>query len=360
MAFRIFQKKERPPLDERRAVEALRGVSASGLERDIVSHGFVRGLRVARNRVALTLELPPAAAGLRETLKKRAAKALHKAGAEAVEADVRVAAPRRPAGKRAIPGVARLLAVASGKGGVGKSTVSYGLARAMAAEGRRVGLLDCDIYGPSVPVLTGVGQKPAVDDERRIQPLVRDGIKLMSMGFLVESGRNVSWRGPMLSKMLQQFLYDVAWGELDCLILDLPPGTGDVQLSLAQQAPISAGLVATTPQAVALADARKGVQMFLTMKTPVLGFVENMSGYICRKCQKRHPIFRDHGARRLAEEFQLPLLAEIPLVADVQRQPEILAPYFAALARKAVEGMEALRTQVGEAWATPGPGSFEV
>jgi len=351
--------KKKPAIDQESAWETLRGVSAPGLERDPVSLGFVTSVSVEHGAAVVSLTVSAAAARQLDSLKKQCDKALRKAGAERVDIRAQVQAPPKASGKRAIPGVDRLVAVASGKGGVGKSTVSHGLAKALARRGLKVGLLDCDLYGPSVPHLTGLDAKPEVDQAQRIAPLERDGIKIMSMGFLIERGRNLSWRGPMVHKMLQQLLHGVDWGALDYLILDLPPGTGDVQLSLAQSAPLTAGLAVTTPQEVALADARKAVQMFLTMKTPALGFVENMGAYLCRGCGKRHAIFRDRGGHRLAEEFQLPLLAEIPLIVDAQCHGEALDAAFDGLAEKVTAAVDALPVDQTE-WAAPGQGAFEV
>jgi ATP-binding protein involved in chromosome partitioning len=214
-----------------------------------------------------------------------------------------------PPPKIQLPGVQHVLAVASGKGGVGKSTVATNLALALHMQGRRIGLLDADIYGPSVPLMLGVGQ---VDPQTTAFPLDRFGIKLMSMGFLVRPDQAVIWRGPMVDKYLRQFLMALDWGALDYLIIDLPPGTGDAQLTLTQAAPLSGAIIVTTPQEVSLIDARKGLEMFRQVRVPVLGIVENMS-YFVGDDGKRYDIFRHGGGRKLAADAGVPFLGEIPI-----------------------------------------------
>jgi ATP-binding protein involved in chromosome partitioning len=216
--------------------------------------------------------------------------------------------PRLP-----LPGVDRLLAVASGKGGVGKSTTASNLAVALALEDLRVGLMDADIYGPNVPTMMGAQEKPSMNEEGRMLPLVRHGVKLISLGMIAEPGVPIIWRGPMLAKMVSQFLQDVDWAPLDYLIVDLPPGTGDVQLTLTQTAPIDGAVIVTTPQAVALEDVQRGIQMFNTVSVPVLGVIENMSGYICPNCNTQTDIFGRGGAREMAKLYEIPFLGEIPL-----------------------------------------------
>lgn len=211
-----------------------------------------------------------------------------------------------------IPGVNHLIAVGSGKGGVGKTTVSVNLAVALAAEGYRVGLLDADVYGPNVPLMMGTREAPEAIDER-IQPIVQYGIKLMSMGFLAPADKPLIWRGPMLHSVMQQFLQGVDWGELDYLIIDLPPGTGDVQLSLIQTAPITGAIVVTTPSDVSLEDGRKAVQMFRQVRVPILGLIENMSYLTCPHCNERIDVFSTGGGRRTAQEMGEHFLAELSL-----------------------------------------------
>jgi ATP-binding protein involved in chromosome partitioning len=214
--------------------------------------------------------------------------------------------------KQPIPGVQHLIAVGSGKGGVGKTTVSVNLAVALAGLGHKVGLLDADVYGPNVPLMMGIQDMPDVREER-IVPLEQYGVRLMSMGFLNPGDRPVIWRGPMLHHVMQQFIRDVNWGPLDYLIIDLPPGTGDVQLSLVQTVPLTGAIVVTTPSEVSLEDARKAVHMFRQVRVEVLGIVENMSYLICPHCDKRVDVFSQGGGKRTAEEMQVHFLAELPL-----------------------------------------------
>ncbi len=219
--------------------------------------------------------------------------------------------------KTPIPGVQNLIAVGSGKGGVGKTTVAVNLAVALASLGYRAGLLDSDVYGPNVPLMMGIQDTPTARGER-IQPLQQYGVRLMSMGFLNQGDQPLIWRGPMLHSVVQQFLRNVDWGELDYLIIDLPPGTGDVQLSLIQTAPISGAIVVTTPSDVSLEDARKAVRMFRQVRVEVLGIVENMSYLVCPHCNERVDVFSYGGGRRTAEAMEVPFLAELPLDPDVR------------------------------------------
>jgi ATP-binding protein involved in chromosome partitioning len=226
--------------------------------------------------------------------------------------------PTPQAGPLAVPGVARIIAVASGKGGVGKSTVAANLAVALAREGRRTGLLDADIYGPSQPRMMGVTGRPASPDGKTILPLEGHGVTMMSIGLMLREGEAVVWRGPMLMGALQQMLFQVKWGDLDVLVVDLPPGTGDVQLTLCQKTPLAGAVVVCTPQDVALLDARKGIDMFRKLGTPILGLVENMSTHVCSNCGHEEHIFGHGGVAREAEALNVPLLAEIPLHIDIR------------------------------------------
>jgi len=226
--------------------------------------------------------------------------------------------PTPQAGPEKVPGVDRIIAVGSGKGGVGKSTVAANLAVALARAGRRVGLLDADIYGPSQPRMMGVSQRPASPDGKTIIPLRAHGVTMMSIGLMVDPDKAVVWRGPMLMGALQQMLGQVEWGRLDILIVDLPPGTGDVQLTLCQRTELTGAIVVSTPQDVALIDARKALDMFRTLKTPVLGLIENMSTYICPNCGHEAHIFGHGGVRDEAAALGLPFLGELPLSIDVR------------------------------------------
>jgi len=226
--------------------------------------------------------------------------------------------PTQQDGPAPVRGVDRILAIASGKGGVGKSTVSSNLAVALAKQGRRVGLLDADIYGPSQPRMMGVSQRPGSPDGKTIIPLKAHGVTMMSIGLMVDPGQAVVWRGPMLMGALQQMLGQVEWGQLDVLIIDLPPGTGDVQLTLCQKTTITGALVVSTPQDVALLDARKAIDMFAKLNTPVLGLIENMSTFICPDCGSQHDIFGHGGVKAEADKIGVPFLGELPLALDVR------------------------------------------
>jgi ATP-binding protein involved in chromosome partitioning len=257
--------------------------------------------------------------------------------------------------KLPIPGVKNLIAVGSGKGGVGKTTVSVNLAVSLASMGHKVGLMDADVYGPNVPLMMGVNQTPMANGER-IQPLVQYGVRLMSMGFLSPGDRPLVWRGPMLHSVIQQFLRGVDWGELDYLVIDLPPGTGDVQLSLIQTAPVTGAIVVTTPSDVSLEDARKAIHMFHQVKVPILGIVENMSFLLCPHCSERIDVFSHGGGRRTAEQMQVNFLGELPLDPQVRiggdtgkpialRKPE--GAVFAELAQKTLTRLEEVSQETG-------------
>ena len=312
---------------------ALSTVEEPDLGRDLVTLNMVRDLEIEGQRVTFTVVLTTPACPLKEVIRRRCEAAIHRdVDAEAevvVNMDANVTTPRgAPAGDGQPPvmaeGASRVknfIAVASGKGGVGKSTVAANLAVALAEEGAAVGLMDADIYGPSVPLMFGIpaDERPEVNDQRKIIPLERHGVKLLSMGFLVEEGSAVVWRGPMVAAAIRQFLGDADWGALDYLILDLPPGTGDVQLTLVQTVPVTGAVIVSTPQAVALADAQKGVAMFTKVGVPVLGIVENMAYFTPPDLpDRKYYLFGEGGARRLAEEMKLPFLGEIPLEETVR------------------------------------------
>jgi ATP-binding protein involved in chromosome partitioning len=311
------------PEDVRRNLARVR---FPGFQRDIVALGVVRDVAVEGDRVVVHLTpgstKAEVVAELRETI-GRALESLEGVGAVEVRLpgdEARAAAARSPFDERApLPGVAQVLAIASGKGGVGKSTIAVNLALALRARGTRVGLLDADIYGPSIPHMLGVADaRPRMAEQKKIFPIERHGLSLISMGFFLDDRSPVIWRGPMVMSIIRQFLKDVVWGELDVLVVDLPPGTGDAQLTLMQQVPVSGGLIVTTPQDVALQDVRRGISMFQAVATPVLGIVENMSGYTCPSCGMREDLFGVGGGRREAEALGVPLLAEIPLVSEVR------------------------------------------
>jgi ATP-binding protein involved in chromosome partitioning len=306
-------------LTEAEVREALKAVRFPGLSRDIVSFGFVRSVVIDGGsvRVEIAMTTANAQAGAAVEHDARAVLAALP-GAANVEVVVAANAPqattaRAAAAPRLLPGVRFKIAVASGKGGVGKSTVAANLALALKVRGARVGLLDADIYGPSQQLMMGCRDKPMVSVEEKILPVDGHGVRVMSLGFLMDPDTPVIWRGPMVMKALEQFLGDVDWGELDYLVVDLPPGTGDAQLTLTQQVPLDGAVIVTTPQDVALIDARKGLAMFQRVNVPVLGVIENMSSYVCPSCGHREDIFKSGGGRRTAQQLGVPFLGEIPI-----------------------------------------------
>ena len=248
-----------------------------------------------------------------------------------VDVDWRVRSHAVQGALKPLPGIRNIVAVASGKGGVGKSTVAVNLALGLAADGAQVGILDADIYGPSQPRMLGLtGERPETVDGKTIQPLVNHGLKAMSIGFLVDEAQPMVWRGPMVTSALNQLLGQTQWGELDYLIVDMPPGTGDIQLTLSQQVPVSGAVIVTTPQDIALADASKGLAMFNKVNVPVLGVIENMSLHVCSECGHAEPIFGEAGGARLAEEYQVQLLGSIPLDRIIREQTDGGSPTVVA------------------------------
>lgn len=256
-----------------------------------------------------------------------------------IDLDWKVSAHAVQPGVKALPDIRNIVAIASGKGGVGKSTVTTNVALALAQEGARVGILDADIYGPSQPrILALLGERPETRDGKTLQPLSAFGVAVMSIGFLVEEGQAVAWRGPMVTSALNQMLSQTAWGELDYLFVDMPPGTGDIQLTLAQKVPVSGAAIVTTPQDIALADARKGLEMFRKVSVPVLGIVENMAVHVCSECGHAEHLFGSGGGARLGEEYELPVLGSLPLTSEVREQtdsgrPTVIAEPDGASAR---------------------------
>jgi ATP-binding protein involved in chromosome partitioning len=303
-------------------LNALKAVKDPDLQQDIVSLGFVKDLRVGDHRVSFTLQLTTPACPMKEQLAAAAKHAVQALGV--AEVDVHMTSQvTAPSGGKAplIPQVKNTVAVASGKGGVGKSTVAANLAVALQRAGSQVGLMDTDVYGPSVPILMGGDQQPTVV-EGKIAPPVEYGIKIISMAYFLPKDEAVIWRGPMLHKTIQQFLGEVRWGELDYLIMDLPPGTGDIQLSLSQTIPLTGALIVSTPQDLALAVASKAIAMFQKLNVPILGVVENMSYYVCPHCGKRDDIFGHGGAREAARKLGFPFLGEIPLDPAIRIQSD--------------------------------------
>jgi ATP-binding protein involved in chromosome partitioning len=304
-----------PSLPTKERVSALLAkVSYPGFSRDIISFGVVREIRIAEE-VTIQLVIATNDTGVASELRDRVVKALAtEEGMPPVKVLVDVQAPVQSGGQGPvpIPGVRHVIAVASGKGGVGKSTVSVNLAAALAAEGLRVGLCDCDLYGPSIALMCGAKERPYADEEGRIEPVIRHGLRMMSMGLLLEDDAPAVLRGPMVTRYTQQFLRNVLWGDLDVLLLDLPPGTGDIQLTIVQTVPLAGAVIVTTPQEVALIDARKAVSMFGKTNVPILGIIENMSGFIDPE-GRRHEIFGSGGGEREASRLGVPFLGSLPL-----------------------------------------------
>jgi ATP-binding protein involved in chromosome partitioning len=327
------------PASAKDVLDALRRVKYPGFSRDIVSFGIVRDIEVGGLGTTVVLAPPSGDPDLLEKLRPEIVRIVRSVtGTDAVELRSATAppsaAPARaeagPRGPQGIPGVKSIIAVASGKGGVGKSTVAVNLAVALEAHGR-VGLLDADVYGPSDPLLLGVeGVEPLVTPERRITPIETAGLRMISMGFFIERERPVIWRGPMVTKLVTEFIRNVDWGELDFLVLDLPPGTGDVQLTLAQQLAMTGGVIVTTPQQVALADVQRGVRMFGQVNVPVLGIIENMSGWVCRHCGHETDVFARGGGETMAADLGVPFLGRIALDARVGERSDAGTPIVLA------------------------------
>jgi ATP-binding protein involved in chromosome partitioning len=308
-------------------LDALRSVKFPKLSRDIVSFGLIRGIEVDGDNVRVKVRVASRDPNVPAEIERDITRVVQSLpGARDVVVDMNWTQPETdaphaahaphgapPAEEPLLPGVRTKIAVASGKGGVGKSTVAVGLALMLQKSGYSVGLVDFDIYGPSIPTIMGVRETPRVLDNK-IVPLDHHGLKLMSMGFLVEPGTPMIWRGPMVHQATEQFLRDVIWGELDALVVDLPPGTGDAQMTLSQKVNLSGAVIVSTPQDLALIDARKGVAMFQKLDVPILGIVENMSGFTCPHCGTTTNIFGRGGAEKQAQELGVPLLARIPLV----------------------------------------------
>lgn len=309
------------PLTEENVLQALKAVKDPDLHRDIVALNFVKNLKISGNNVSFTLELTTPACPVRDQFKADCEKAIRSSisgvGKVDVQMTANVATHSNQQKDLILPGVKNTIAIASGKGGVGKSTVAVNLAVSLALDGANVGLVDADVYGPSIPLMFGVNERPRISENKLI-PLERYGVKIMSIGFLVDPMQAVIWRGPMASGAVKQFMSDVNWGNLDYLIFDLPPGTGDIQLTLVQTIPLTGAVIVTTPQDVALADPRKGLVMFNKVNVPVMGIVENMSYYICSHCGHRDNIFDSGGGSRTAGELEVPFLGEIPIDTKIR------------------------------------------
>lgn len=310
-------------VQESDVLQALSTVMDPDLNQDVVKAGMVKNLRIAGGAVSVTIELTTPACPMKEKIKSDAESALKKvSGLTELKLEMTAqtrAGPMAASKDAIIPQVKNVVLVGAGKGGVGKSTVALNLACALAKHGAKVGLLDADFYGPSIPVMTGINRKPVSRDGKNLEPLEAHGISVMSLGFLIEADQALIWRGPMLQGALMQLVRDVNWGALDYLVLDLPPGTGDVPLTIAQQVRSSGAVLVTTPQDVALADVVRAKQMFDKLHIPVLGIVENMNQFICPHCGKGTHIFDVGGGRKAAEMMDMAFLGEVPLDLKIRQ-----------------------------------------
>ena len=319
---------------EQRVRQLLAGIIDPHTGRDLESGGVVRGVGVAVRDVTVDLLLPYPARGARDALGAEVKRVLEADPAidhAAVGVASRVYAHEVQHGLGPLPGVKNVIAVASGKGGVGKSTVAANLALALQAEGAVVGILDADIYGPSQVLMLGLTGKPDSKDGKRIEPKMGHGLQVMSIGLMVEQDTAMIWRGPMATQALTQMLSQTNWRDLDYLVIDLPPGTGDIQLTLCQKIPVSGAIIVTTPQDLALLDARKALRMFEKVKVPVLGVVENMATHVCSNCGQEEHIFGEGGGARMAEQYGVPLLGSLPLDIRIRAQTDGGTPTVAAL-----------------------------
>jgi ATP-binding protein involved in chromosome partitioning len=349
-------------VDQSAVFDALRSVMDPDLHRDIVALGFVKDLQIEGGRVAFTIELTTPACPVKDAMRDQArAAVLAVPGVTGVEVTMTAAvrsAGTMLAGRAPVPGVRNVVAIGAGKGGVGKTTLAVNLAAALVARGSRVGLIDGDIYGPNVPIMLGMEGQLESDGDKMV-PIERYGIKAVSMGFLTDGQSPVIWRGPMLHSVIRQFFNEVAWGELDYLLIDMPPGTGDVALSLSQTVPVAGAIVVTTPQEVSLADSRRAVRMYEKLNIPVLGLIENMSYFACPNCHHESDVFGRGGGERTAQAMEVPFLGRIPIYEPICRggdagQPLVIGEPESAAARAFFSAAEQLAAQVSIAsFATP-------
>jgi ATP-binding protein involved in chromosome partitioning len=323
----------------------LKNIQYPGFNKNILSIGVVSKINIQDNRITVTLKLAKATPEIKKQVKSQVESALNNNFSDnkilVIEADPQLnisappsepprSAPRDPwAGRGPIPGINSIVAVASGKGGVGKSTVAANLAIALSMEHLKVGLMDSDIYGPSIQIMMGVDEKPVVSREQKLLPIEKHGIRMMSMGFIVDKDAPLIWRGPMIAKAVEQFIRDVDWGALDTLVIDLPPGTGDTQLTLVQKVPITGAIIVTTPQEVALVDARRGIKMFQKVETEVFGIIENMSYFACPQCGDKSYIFGKGGGSKAANELNVTFLGEVPIDPEVTETGDSGVPIVA-------------------------------
>ena len=308
-------------ITEARVLEALKSVMDPELGKDLVTLNMIKDVVIEGNNVKFSLILTTMACPLKKELETNAVnavKGIPGVGEVIIETGAQVPTAKKIPDKAPIPGIKNTIAVASGKGGVGKSTVSVNLALALAKTGAKVGLLDTDVYGPSVPMMMGLHEPLTATPDEKLIPHEKFGLKLVSVGFMIDEETPLIWRGPLVMQLVKQFLMGVDWGELDYLVIDLPPGTGDVQLTLVQTIPLTGAVVVTTPQDVALIDARRAIKMFNEVKVPILGIVENMSFFVCPHCNEKTEIFSHGGGEKTSERYNVPLLGKIPIDISIR------------------------------------------
>ena len=310
--------------NEKQVQDALRAVVDPNTGKDLLSTRSARNIKLAGSDVSLDVELGYPGKSQHELIRREVTQALKRAGAAGVSVNVssKVVAHAVQRGVKLVPGIKNIIAVASGKGGVGKSTTAVNLALALSAEGASVGILDADIYGPSQPMMLGIAGRPESKDGKHLEPMEGHGLQAISIGFLIDVDTPMVWRGPMVTQALEQLLKDTRWRELDYLVVDLPPGTGDIQLTLAQKVPVTGAVIVTTPQDIALIDARKGLKMFEKVGIPILGIVENMSYHVCPKCSHESHIFGSGGAEKMSREYGTELLGQLPLDESIREQAD--------------------------------------
>jgi ATP-binding protein involved in chromosome partitioning len=321
-------------ISEQQVQEALKGAIDPNMQKDFVSAKTVRNIKIEGNDVSFDIVLPYPANSVRaeiQALAENAVKAIPGVGRVTANVSSKIIAHAVQRGVKPVPGVRNVIAVASGKGGVGKSTTAVNLALALAAEGARVGILDADIYGPSQPTMLGITGKPeASEDGQHLLPMMGHGLQAMSIGFLIDVETPMVWRGPMVTQALEQLLNQTKWDDLDYLVVDLPPGTGDIQLTLAQRVPVTGAVIVTTPQDIALIDARKGLKMFEKVNIPILGVVENMSIHICSNCGHAERIFGEGGGERMCKDYNVEFLGALPLDIHIREQADSGKPTVVA------------------------------